>query len=83
MWTYVGDRYSGYYDSGTDSRLHMDAYDILDLRLQVEGERWIAALIADNVFDGNGVVFVYGEPSTRYEVPVRPRTLRLTLQYRF
>lgn len=83
MWTYVGDRYSGYYDSSTDSRLFMDAYDILDVRLQVEGDRWIAALIADNLFDGNGVVFVYGEPSTRYEIPVRPRTLRFTLQYAF
>jgi outer membrane receptor protein involved in Fe transport len=83
MWTYVGDRYSGYYDSGTDSRLLMTAYDILDLRLQLDSEHWNAALIADNLLDEDGVVAVYGEPSTRYQVPVRPRTLRLTLQYRF
>jgi outer membrane receptor protein involved in Fe transport len=79
MWSYVGDRWTRF----DDSRQLMQAYDVLDLSLQVAGERWEASLMFSNVLDEDGVVYVEDSVLGNYEVTVRPRTLRLTLQYDF
>jgi outer membrane receptor protein involved in Fe transport len=79
MWSYVGDRWTRF----DDSRQRMEAYDVLELRLLLDGERWDAALMVENVFDEQGVVYVEESVLGNYEVTVRPRTWRLTLQYDF
>ena len=80
LWSYVGERYTA---SDESTRLRMDAYDVLNLRLQIDGDRWDAAFMADNVFDDDGIVYVENNVVNAYEVPVRPRTLRLTVRYSF
>lgn len=80
LWSYVGGRYTG---SLSSVRQQMDAYDLLNLRLQLAGQRWSAALSADNVFDEDGVVNLWDDPSFRLEYTTRPRTLRLTVKYAF
>lgn len=80
LWTYVAGRPT----SPTDITIRsMDAYDTLDLRLQIDGYRWVAALSAENVFDDDGIVFVMDNLIARTVTTVRPRTLRLTLRYDF
>ena len=79
MWSYVGDRYTRF----DDSRQRMDAYNVLDLRLQVEGNRWGTAVSCNNVFDDDGVVYVEESVLGHYEVTTRPRTWQLTLRYDF
>lgn len=80
LWSYVGERYTA---SDESVRLRMDAYDVLNLRLQIDGNRWSAAFMADNVFDDDGIVHLEDNAVNAYEVPVRPRTLRLTVRYDF
>lgn len=80
LWSYVGERYTA---SDASTRLRMDAYDILNLRLQIDGEHWSAALMADNVFDDDGIVYVEESVIGAYDIPVRPRTFRFTVQYEF
>jgi iron complex outermembrane recepter protein len=79
MWSYVGDRYTRF----DDSRQRMDAYDVLDLRLQVEGNRWGAAISCNNVLDDDGVVYIEESVLGHYEVTIRPRTWQLALRYDF
>jgi outer membrane receptor protein involved in Fe transport len=80
LWNYVGERYTA---SDETTRLRMDAYDVLNLRLQIDSDRWGVALMADNVFDDDGVVYVENNAVNAYEVLLRPRTLRLTVRYGF
>ena len=79
MWSYVGDRYTRF----DDSRQRMDAYDVLDLRMQIDGDRWGAAFMLNNVLDDDGVVYVEDSVLGNYEVTIKPRTWRFTLQYAF
>jgi iron complex outermembrane receptor protein len=78
LWSYVGERSTG---SLTSSRQRLDAYDLLNLRLQLAGQRWSAALSVDNVFDEDGVLYLWNDSAFRAEYTTRPRTLRLTVRY--
>ncbi len=66
--------------------LELDSYTLVNVRAGVEGDSWTATLAVDNVFDEDTVIDVFriipGLTPDGF-IPLRPRTISLTLSKRF
>jgi iron complex outermembrane recepter protein len=93
-WDYVGSRLNAPYGETVtlwnynSLLVHLPAYNLANLRLGLNGERWTATLFVDNLTDKE--VLLDPQPQidlqmaavTRYTVN-RPRTVGLDISYRF
>ncbi len=75
---YVGTTYMEF-----DGTPEVPSYTIANLRFGVDAESWSAVLFIDNAANEDGALFINDNPVGKWLTPIRPRTVGVSLNWRF
>ena len=79
-YQYVGKSYS---DFNPGVRRELSAYDVANLRIGLDGERWLLMLFAHNIFDERGIVGLE-DSNIRYALTtITPREVGISARWEF
>ena len=82
-WRYVGDRPADFQTNAAIPRYLLPSYNVLDLRAQLQRGAWSASLYAKNLNDSRGQVSNFPFGSLAQNAIIQPRTLGLSLAFKF
>jgi outer membrane receptor protein involved in Fe transport len=79
-YQYVSNSYNEF---DPDIRHELPAYQITNLRVGINGEKWTAAFFAHNVFDERGILIVEDNFLRQSETATPPRTIGISAAWKF
>ena len=79
-YQYVGKSYS---DFSPDTRHELPAYDLANLRVGLDGERWLVTLFANNLFDERGLTGLENSNIRYVVMTTRPREIGISARWEF